>query len=223
MVPLVVASLLVTLITAAGLAWLVPSVGGLVGQSNAWYATAGKVALQVLTALLSVLIGVVLAAVLSQPLSAPALDRLVRLSERELGLPDRAPTSLLTDLWRSLRCAAIGSMGIALVLSLTLVDVLVPGSTVVVLPIKIVISGFFVSWDLLDYPLGVRDLGLRSRIGWIWGHMPEVFGFGISLALVFLVPCMQLFLLPAGVVGATSLMFAIEQAEAEVDAEKAAS
>lgn len=214
-VPMVVATLLVTLVAAAALAWLVPSVGALVGPSQAWYATAGRVALQVLTALLALLVGVVLAAVLSQPLSAPALERLVRLTERELGLPARPQTSLATDLWRSARSAAIGATGICVVLSLTLIDFLVPGSTIVVLPIKIVISGLFVSWDLLDYPLSVRDLGLRARLGWIRGHLPEVFGFGLSLAVVFLVPCMQLLLLPAGVVGATSLLRAVDLSEQE--------
>ena len=212
-VPIVVASLLVTLVTGSALAWLVPTVGDLVGSSTAWYATAGKVARQVLTALLAFLFGVILAVVLSQPLSSPALERLVRLAERELGMQERPQTSLLLDLWRSARSAAIGSTGIALVLTLTLIDFLVPGSTVVVLPIKIVLSGLFISWDLLDYPLSVRDLGLRERLRWIWGHLPEVFGFGISLALVFLVPCMQLLLLPAGVVGATSLLRAVELAE----------
>ncbi len=214
-VPVVMATLLVTSIVAAAVAWLVPAAGDLVGASRSWYATAGRVALEALTALLALVLGVVVAAVLSQPLSAPALERLVRLRERELGLPARPQTSLATDLWRSARSATIGAAGILMVLCLSVVDLLVPGSTIVVLPLKLVISAFFVSWDLLDYPLSVRDLGLRARLRWIRGHLPEVFGFGMSLAVVFLLPCMQLLLLPAGVVGATSLLRAVDLAEAE--------
>lgn len=214
-VPMLIATLLISLIVAAAVTWLVPTVGALVGPSRAWYATAGRVALEALTALLALLLGVVVAAVLSQPLSAPALERLVRLRERDLGLPSRPQTALATELWRSARSAAIGSTGVVIVLCLSLIELLLPGSTIVILPLKIAISGLFVSWDLLDYPLSVRDLALRERLRWIRGHLPEVFGFGMSLAVVFLIPCMQLVLLPAGVVGATSLLREVELAEAE--------
>lgn len=214
-VPIAVATLLISLIAAVAITWLVPSVGELVGPSHAWYATAGRVALQVLAALLALVVGLLLASVLSQPLSAPALERLVRVAERELGLPARPETPLLTDLWRSLRSAAIGSVGVALVLALTIVELLIPGSSIVILPVKIMVSAVFVSWDLLDYPLSVRDLGLVDRLGWMRRHVPEVLGFGVSLAVVFLLPCMQLLLLPAGVVGATSLLHAVDLVERE--------
>lgn len=212
-VPVLVGTVLIAILASLSIGVLAPKVGELIGPTKSWWGEVGRIAAQVLAAMFGILLGLMSAALLSQPLSAPALERLVRLRERELGLPARRPTSLLVDMWRSARGALIGLVGITLVVLLTSIDFLVPGSTPFVLPIKIAVSGIFVSWDLLDYPLSVRDMRLRDRLAWIGSHKAEVMGFGMSLAAVFLIPCMQLLLLPAGVVGATALVFSIEEAE----------
>jgi 4-amino-4-deoxy-L-arabinose transferase-like glycosyltransferase len=43
-------------------------------------------------------------------------------------------------------------------------------------------------------------------------HPWAAIGFGLSLGIVFIVPCMQVLLLPAGTVGATWLVFEREKA-----------
>jgi CysZ protein len=213
-VPLLVASLLI-----GGLSWLsITELPGLVGQllpeGTQWYLTGLRAVVQILAVVTAVVLACLVGALLSQPLSGPALERLVRLREQQLGLRERAPTSLLTDVSRSARGALIGLLALPVLGALTLVELAVPGSTVVVLPLKLLVTGAFVSWDLLDYPLSVRDMGMRARLAWIRAHTAEVLGFGLSLACVFLLPCAQLLLLPAGVVGATTLVARIEEQEA---------
>ena len=213
-VPMAIAAVLIASLSFVAVGLVPRAVGDAVGATSTWYGAVGRVVLELLAALAGVLLALVAGALLAQPLSSPALERLIRLTEASLGLPPRAKTSFLVDAWRSLRGALIGLSAVPIVLGLTAFELAVPGSTWVVLPLKLFVSGVLVSWDLLDYPLGVRDLRLRDRLRWMVTHEAEVLGFGLSLACVFLVPCVQIVLLPAGVVGATLLVHAIERAEA---------
>jgi CysZ protein len=214
--PLAAVPMLVSMALISGLSLLsifaVPAlVSHVIGPTETWYGTFGRWVVQILAALAGLIIALLSGMFLAQPLSGVALERLVRLRESSLGITARPKTSLWLDIWRSGRGALIGLIGVAIVLALTLVEIFVAGSTIFVLPIKIFISGLFVSWDLLDYPLSVRDFRLRDRIAWVFTHKREVVGFGSSLALVFLVPCAQLLLLPAGVAGATELVLRSER------------
>lgn len=215
MVPLLVGTLIVVGLSSLGLGLLVPKMGEIVPSGTSWWHTPLRVFVQILAALGVLVLALLSGSLLAQPVSGPALERIVRLRERELGLPARPATSFWTDMGRNLRGAAIGLVGVAIVAALTIVDFAIPGSTIVVLPIKILVSAFFVSWDLLDYPLSVRNQGMRERLRWIGAHVPEVMGFGLSLAVVFIVPCMQLLLLPGAVAGATALLAAVDDAEAD--------
>ena len=190
--------------------FLPEAVGRAVPAGEAWYSRLGSGVLVVLATVAAVVAAFFLGMVLAQPLSGPALERLVRLRERALGLPERPRTSFSMDAWRSLRSALLGTLALPALLVLTLVEIFVPGSSVVVLPLKILITGVFVAWDILDYPLSVRGLGLRQRLAFIRTHKPVLLGFGLALAVVLLLPCMQLLLLPAAVVGATALVHRID-------------
>lgn len=191
--------------------FLPDAVGRAAPAGDAWYAQIGSGVLVVMATVVAIVAAFFLGMVLAQPLSGPALERLVRLRERALGLPERPRTSFSTDAWRSLRSALLGTLALPLLLALTLVEILVPGSSVVVLPLKILVAGVFVAWDILDYPLSVRGFGLRQRIAFVRTHKPILLGFGLALAVVLLVPCMQLLLLPAAVVGATALVHRIDE------------
>lgn len=214
-VPIAIATVLIVAIAALSIGLVPRVVGDAVGATATWWGGAFKVLLEIMAVIAGLVLALVAGALLAQPLSSPALERLIRLTEASLGLPPRAKTSFWLDAWRSLRGALIGLSAVPIVLALTAIELAVPGSSWVVLPLKLFVSGLLVSWDLLDYPLGVRDLRLRDRLAWMGAHKAEVIGFGLSLACVFLVPCLQLVLLPAGVVGATLLVRAIELAESD--------
>lgn len=212
-VPMVIASVIVMGLSVVAFAFVPWLVGHAVGPTETWYGTVGKTLLEIVAALVVFVMALLCGAFLAQPIASPALDRLIRITEEKLGLPPRPKTSLALDAWRSLRSAGIGFISVPIVVVLTAIEIFVPGSSWVILPIKLLLTAIFVSWDLLDYPLGVRDMRLRDRLAWVFSHKREVLGFGLSLAGVFLVPCMQLVLLPAGVVGATLLVRRVEESE----------
>ncbi len=220
MVPVVAGTLIILGLTALGWGWVVPRLGAVVPRGEGLWGhalAALRILVEIVAALGTLLLALLTGALLAQPVSGPALEHIVRLRERALGLPPRPPTSIWVDIGRNARGATIGLFGVAIVTALTVVDFAIPGSTVVVLPLKLLVASLFVSWDLLDYPLSVRNQGTRARLRWVGTHVPEVMGFGLSLAVVFLVPCMQLLLLPGAVAGAAALLVAVEEAESRGD------
>lgn len=209
-VPVVVASLIIGALSWLSIAELPHLAGALLPDHHGRVMAVVGVALKVAFALAGVVLAIIVGGALAQPLSGPALEALVRRRERDLGLPPRPNSPFLLDVYRSARSAAIGLLALPIAFALTLVELLVPGSSVVIIPLKLIVTGVFVSWDLLDYPLSVRGLGMRQRLAFLGEHRAEVLGFGVALAVVFLVPCAQLLLLPAGVVGATQLICSLE-------------
>ncbi|HQP35338.1 MAG TPA: EI24 domain-containing protein [Polyangiaceae bacterium] len=184
---------------------------GITGKGGAWYEVAGVVALQVITAGTGLLLSLVLGLVLAQPLSGPVLEHLVREMDKELGAP--APPKV--PLWREIARSATGALlALAFVLPilaiLFVVDLFIPFSWIVTFPLKIMVTGLAITWDLLDYPFSVRGWRLGLRFGWVRKNLGAALGFGVSLALMFLIPCVQLLLLPAGALGATWLVRQIE-------------
>jgi CysZ protein len=174
--------------------------------SATWYLQAGKTMVQILVALLGIILAFFVGLILTQPLSAPALERIVHVYEDHQGLPPKPPVPLLVELWRSTRSALLGCINLPILLLLTVLELVIPGSSVVIIPLKVFITGLFVSWDLLDYPLGIRSTRISERIVWLTDRKAATVGFGVSLAAVFLIPCAQVLLLPVGVAGATALI-----------------
>ncbi|HLM76574.1 MAG TPA: hypothetical protein VK459_27920, partial [Polyangiaceae bacterium] len=68
-------------------------------------------------------------------------------------------------------------------------------------------------WDLCDYPLSIRGVGVGERVAFFGRNIKAVLGFGVGLALVSLVPCLIVLVLPAGVAGAARLVVGIERWE----------
>ena len=214
MVPVAVALSIFGFLSYLSVRFIPPAIEHALPTGDAWYTRFGSGLLTVLATVAAIVLAFLLGLVLAQPLSGPALERLVRLRERDLGIRERPGTSLLMDAWRSLRSALLGTLALPLLLGLTLIEVLVPGSSVVILPLKILVTGVFIAWDILDYPLSVRGYRLRDRIRFLNAHKSVVLGFGVSLAVALLVPCMQLLLLPGAVAGATALLHRIDEDEA---------
>jgi CysZ protein len=166
--------------------------------------------LRVLLWAVSVLVGLLVAIALAQPISGFALEALARRQGRALGAPELPdlPGSFL----RSLRVNLFGLMvTLPIVLALTVVALFVPPLAVVTVPLKFLVSALMLAWDLLDYPLSVRGAGVRVRLRWFSENLGAAMGFGLSIAVVFLIPGAGLLFLPAGVAGATRLVVTSER------------
>jgi CysZ protein len=216
LVPATVALVLTISLGTASVLYLPKLIELVVGHGSAWYEVAGVIALQVIAAGTGLLLSVLISLGLAQPLSGPALERLVRAMEKEVGAPDHPSVPLWKEIGRSAAAAFWTIVPTLPILAiLFVIDLFVPFSWIVTFPLKIIITGIAVTWDLLDYPFSVRGWRLGLRADWMKDNFGAVLGFGISLALLFLIPCVQLLLLPSGAVGVTWLINHLEGAEAD--------
>jgi len=171
----------------------------------------GSGVLRVLAIVLSSLVGMFVATLATPPLCAPALERLVRLRERALDAPPRPAVGF----WRELACAlqaqliSVGVLG-PLLLVLLLVTWLVPPVAVVTLPIKFGVVAGMLAWSYLDYPLSLRGASVSERVRTLAQGFARVLGFGLTLAVAFMVPLVSLLLLPAAVAAAAEIAVKLE-------------
>jgi CysZ protein len=209
LVPAAVASAITAGLGTIAVLFVPNLVRSITGTTSSWYGALGVSTLVVLATAAAVVLGFVAGLLLAQPLSGPALERLVRAMEKHLGAPERPKVPLWRELARSTTGVLVGfACGLPVLAVLFAVDLIVPGSGIVTFPIKLVVTGMMITWDLLDYPFSVRGWRVGLRIGWVKANLGAALGFGLALALVCLVPCLQILLLPAGAVGATWLLHA---------------
>lgn len=189
------------------------------GGAAAWRSTAGLregvpgYLVSVLLLVVSVAVAGVLALSLAQPASSFALDDLSRMREVSMGGAARVDDGAIwPTMWRSLRVTFAGlAVSAPLIVALALVSALVPPAAVVTVPLKFVVSSLVIAWDLLDYPFGLRAMGVRARLGWMRENLGAVLLFGASTGALLLIPLLGLFVLPCGVVAATELVVRVER------------
>jgi CysZ protein len=182
-----------------------------VASASGWVVAGGWV-LRVVLWLTAVALGLVIGLGLAQPLSGPALDKIVEAQERALGRPPHPPQPLLASALRALRTSLVSiALTLTAVIGLSLIELAAPPAALVTTPLKFLISALVIAWDLIDYPLGLRGRGVRDRFAWIKANLGPAMGFGVSLAIVFMIPCAGFLLLPAGVAGATRLVIDDEE------------
>lgn len=189
------------------------------GGAAAWRATAGLregvpgYLVSALLVVVSVAVAGVLALSLAQPASSFALDDLSRMREVSMGGAARADDGAIwPTVWRSLRVTLAGlAVSAPLIVALALVSALVPPAAVVTVPLKFLVSSLVIAWDLLDYPFGLRAMGVRARLGWMRENLGAVLLFGASTGALLLIPLLGLFVLPCGVVAATELVVRVER------------
>jgi uncharacterized protein involved in cysteine biosynthesis len=210
-VPVVVFILLEAAITTAAWELLKPWVDAkLTGDS--WWQDKGAEVLSWVAVALAAALGLVVSAVLAPPISSPALERIVAVVEDDLGAPPRAPLGFFAELGCGLRSMLLSSaITLPIIVGLTLLELLVAPTVVVVTPLKLLIGALGVAWGLFDYPLTLRGVGARQRFGFVNRHAGVVLGFGAAFALVFWLPCCGIVMLPVGVVAATRLLWEIER------------
>ena len=73
-------------------------------------------------------------------------------------------------------------------------------------PVGLVMAICFVSLDFLDVPLSVKGLRLRQKLGVMGRNKALAAGFGAAGYLILIIPVVNLFSLPVGVIGATILV-----------------
>ncbi|MER5768252.1 EI24 domain-containing protein [Streptomyces sp. NPDC001985] len=125
----------------------------------------------------------------------------------EGGAVPESGLSLLRDLWIS------GRDSLRIVVRVTFYGVLlfaagfipVVGQTVVPV-LGFCVTGYFLAEELTAVALQRRGVELKERLRLLRGRRMMTLGFGLPLALVFLVPFVAVFLMPGAVAGATLMV-----------------
>jgi CysZ protein len=186
----------------------------LLGEPDGFWANAGSWLVTVLVSAVALLLAVVCALSLAQPLSGFSLEAIVHAQERALTGRSTPEVKLAASVFLSLKIALVTvTFAVVAFGMLFLVGLFFPPALVVTLPLKFLLGSCLLAWDFLDYPLGLRGLGVRARLRWVRRHFSAVTAFGVSWALLLVVPGIVLLILPMGVAGAARLAVAAERAD----------
>lgn len=153
--------------------------------------------------LLAVLSFAAVTNLIGQPFFEMISDRI----EKSLG---NAPAETDTSWWRTLPRATAGSIVILAIFLSIMIPLFVLGfvpaigQTVVPL-VGAMVSGFFLSIEVMSIPLDRRGMRLRERLAFHWRHRAVVTGFGIAFVLLFMIPLMNIVAMPGAIVGGTLL------------------
>jgi len=101
-------------------------------------------------------------------------------------------------------------IGMPLLSLLLLIGIFFPPAVVVTVPLKVLVCGWMLAWDFVDYPLALRGVSLAERFSWVGRNFGAFTFFGILWTLLVATPGMVLLILPMGVAGATRLVVAAE-------------
>jgi CysZ protein len=174
----------------------------LVGEESlgTWTVTA-------LLGLLGATLAVLVALTLAQPCSGFALEAICRAQERAMAGRASPAVPYWVSLGRNLKViAATLVLGGGIMLVLFVVEFLVPPAAVATVPLRLLIGGWLMAWNFLDYPLGLRGLGFRDSVRWVGRHLGAVTAFGLAWWSLVLFPGAVLLLLPMGVAGAARMV-----------------
>jgi uncharacterized protein involved in cysteine biosynthesis len=152
----------------------------------------------------------VLAYLLASVLAAPFHDALARrVEELVAGATPAAPAGLLATvreggraLREELRRLAFFA---AVALPLVLAGLAIPGAQLLTGPALVLFTLLFLPLDYASYALDRRRLSFREKRQWVLAHAPTLLGFGAAAFLACLAPGLNLFAMPALVVGGTLL------------------
>lgn len=204
-VPVVVLLILGSALGALGIWGAAAASHAIVGDGGT-ATEVGRWTLAFLFSLVALLVAFLIAFALAQPISGFALEAISTRQETELGGATREPPKGFDAMIRTLRVTLFGLVcALPAIAGLTVIGVAIPPATLVTIPLKFVIGSLLVAWDLLDYPLGIRGLGVRERMRFVARNFGAVLSFGLSAGMFVLIPGLGLFMLPYGVAGATRL------------------
>jgi CysZ protein len=206
-VPVVILLILTCALAGAGVWGAGQATGAILGEPESGWGQAGGWLLWLALVLAFGFIGLLIAMTLAQPLSGWALEIIaLRQEEALLGRTSPQPP-FLSGVLTGVRVAVVTLLaGGVLFVALFLVDLVFPPAVVVTIPLRFIAGAWLLAWDFLDYPLGLRGMGLRARFDWAMRHGRAFTAFGCFWALLMLVPGAFFFLLPLGVAGAARLV-----------------
>ena len=167
----------------------------------------GLFLLQIAFVVAALLLALLFSLGLAQPLSAFALLAIVDAQEHALtGM--RLPRPEFFDAWlRGLRVTLVSlTLCVPIFIGLFVVDLVFPPAALITVPLKFLIFAWLLAWNFLDYPLGLRQMGVGASLSWMARHSGAVTAFGSAWALLVVVPPIILLFLPMGVAGATRLV-----------------
>jgi CysZ protein len=159
------------------------------------------------------LVGVAAAALLAlslaQPLSGFALEAIAHAQEIALTGTAEPKTSFVAALVSTTKAVVLALLVGGTVLAiLFVISFFFPPAAVVTVPLKLLVCGWMLAWDFIDYPLAMRGVGLEGRFAWVGRNFGAFTLLGVLWALLLVVPGVQLLILPMGVAGATRLVVA---------------
>jgi CysZ protein len=186
------------------------------GPVSGTWSGIGKWTLIILLSLVALLVALLLALLLAEPASGFALERISQAQERKLTGHAPPTLPLLRSIWLSTRAVTVAIVpgGVALLILLA-VNLVYPPALVVTVPLKILVCAWMLAWDFLDYPLGLRGLGIVARLRWVGRNFGAFTLFGVCWALFAVVPGAVLMLLPMGVAGATRMVLLDDPARSD--------
>ena len=167
----------------------------------------GKWSLAIALDLILVLIAVITALSLAQPLSGFALEAIAHAQEIALTGTAAPKSSFFVALVSTTKSVVVAlSVGGTMLAVLFLISFFFPPAAIVTVPLKVLICGWMLAWDFIDYPLAMRGVGLEQRFAWVGRNFGAFSLFGVLWALMIVLPGVQLLILPMGVAGATRLV-----------------
>jgi CysZ protein len=174
----------------------------MIGEANF-----GTWTLTVLFGLMGAMLALLIALTLAQPCASFALEAICRAQERAMVGRATPAVPYWASLLRNLKViVATLILGSGSMLLLFTIEFFFLPAAIVTVPLKFLIGGWLMAWNFLDYPLGLRGMGLRASIGWVFRHFGAVTVFGMTWWSLVLFPGAVLLLLPMGVAGATRLV-----------------
>lgn len=183
----------------------------LIGPDPGAWGQIGYWSLMIALGVAGILVALLVGLSLAQPLSGFALESIAH--AQEIALVGRAApkTSFLASLVSTTKAVVVALLvGGTLLAVLFLISFFFPPAAVVTVPLKVLVCGWMLAWDFIDYPLAMRGVGLEGRFAWVGRNFAAFTLFGVLWTLLLVVPGMQLVILPMGVAGATRLVIADE-------------
>ena len=189
---------------AGGVAW---AVGRMFAGDPVLFGEPLRRAAQAIAFVAALFAGFLLYVPLARVLLAPfseALSRKAHAVAYGIALPD-ARLDWMRAMWEGAKLVALQLVFAIIVLLLSL---FVP----VIGPIIGIIAGaVFCGMDYLDVPLSTRGLTMQKKLGVLWHNKSLALGFGAAGYVLLLIPIINLFSIPVGVLGATLITGRLER------------
>lgn len=209
LVPALMMLLLATIFSALGLWGASWATDAIMGRELGTWGQVGSWALYILLCLLALLLAILLALSLAQPLSGFALEAIAHAQEHALTGRKTPPPSFLASMWSNVKVVLVALVvGMPILILLFAIEIVFPPAALVVIPLKLLVCGWLLAWDFIDYPLSIHGHGIRNRLKWVGRNFGAFTVFGLVWSMLLIVPGMVLLILPMGIAGATRLVVA---------------